>query len=436
MKNEEELVEHLQKECEIWKLPFCGIEKEIKDFYKSLFNVVMRPPHEKKNIPEGVLFKKNSDEIQGAECILYNLETSTDGQRSFELKNGTDTEQTIVFENPLTQKDLLNLVPENEGDSAVIVKIENEVRVYYKRRISVLRVKNWSFTPKMSDIEKELSAVNPGAELKALMDIIEFAYFELSLDRIGATIVFFPSSDIPEGLFLDKKKKELDFDNKQERYLLKNYLKSHDGAIVIDRDKKVVYTSVFLKMEEETEEQGGENKTKRYPGSRRTAARYFSEDHPESYAITVSDDGPVHIFRKGQELETSEVVPNNEGIIIRAMNSRIPVRKIKNSQLKFEFGYNMLTSNVSENKAVSKETEPDTVEKEKNRKRLEGIYDMAERMDEIVDTDHVSGKCPKCGKEYNLVVVRVSGFNDREEFCCDNCHTKLLSRSCFDILSI
>ena len=375
-------IDLLKQECELHGLPFIGIEKHISSFYEYLHSIITRENHEKKIVNEGVIFKKTIPHTKKYRIIDYSLASSTDGSTSFFFVDGNGGDKTIVFDKPLSQIEFLKLVPESDNDSAIIIGLDYEVRIYYKGQISILRGRRWLQTPSMSFMEEQVKKADSGATWSALQEVLAFAYYELSVERIGATIVYFHNRKMYNGYFEKNKKKSIRFSNDDERHLLKNYLKYNDGAIVIDKDRKVIYTNIFLQIKDITRKKIGN-----YSGSRRTSAACFSYEVPTVYVITVSDDGPVHVFKEGKELE-------------------------------------------------SLASEKYSLVKNRNRKILLGYLKMAEERDSYPEYDEEEGKCPKCGKEFRVGIVRIVGFNDKEEYYCERCKTKLLSRSCFEILPI
>ena len=337
---------------------------------------------EKRNINEGFIFKRSIPKNKKHKTINYSLSSSTDGVISFQLIDDTDKDKTVVFEKPLSQNELLNLVSMNENDSAIIVSIDSEIRIYYKEQISILRGRKWLITPSLKELEEQVKKADPSSSWNMLKDVLAFAYYDLSVERIGATLVFFHNRKIHNAYFDQNKKRRIILANNDERHLLKNYLKYNDGAVVINKEKIVVYTNTILQIKDTTKKKVGV-----FAGTRRTSAACFSYEVPDIYVITVSDDGPVHVFKEGRELE--DLASERYGRILY-----------------------------------------------KNRLFFKNVITMAEEMDVYPDYDEEIGNCKICGKPFKVGIVRLSGFNDREDYYCKRCMTKIITRSCFEILEI
>lgn len=376
-----DIIKNFKEECELNQLPFVGIEKYITNFYEYLYLIAIREKHEKKSINEGLIIKKSIPQTYKYKTINYSLPSSTDGVISFQLIDSSGGDKTIVFEKPLSQIELLELASMNENDSAIIVSLNSEIRVYYKAQISILQGRRWSITPSLKELEERVRKADSSASWSVLKDVLAFAYYDLSVERIGTTLVFFHNRKIYNNYFSQSKKRRILLSDNDERHLLKNYLKYNDGAIVINKNKYVVYTNTFLPIKNNA------NNSTRYGGTRRTSAALFSSKVPDIYVITVSDDGPVHVFKEGKELE--ELASVRYGQILS-----------------------------------------------KNRHFFRSVVDLAEEMGEYPDYSEESVKCSTCGKQSRVGIVRISGFNDKEDYSCARCGSIVISRSCYEIREI
>lgn len=370
-------VELLKKECELEKLPFLGIENEYPDFYQILNDIITEKEHEKKISIQGLILCDKFKTTLKHSIVSYYLDNTSDGKKTFQLTEKNTKSKTVIFENELSQRDLLTFV--NDEKNVIIIKTEKDIRIYFKGCISILEGRIWKYTPTVNSVLNQIRSIDASINITHLEKLIFFAYFELSLNKIGATIVYFNKTRFYSKWFDKSKARNIDLNKIPEQEILKNYLNFNDGAIIIDQFLKVRFSNIFLQYKPSTLKN-----VKKYSGTRHTSAVCFSYEKPKLYVITVSDDGPVSIFHAGKKIE----------------------------ELSF----------ISFNQKLSK-----------NRDFAEWVGKIAEERGEISDTYEEQVSCPKCNRKYILTITKLTGWNDHEEFDCPHCKIVISSHSCFSI---
>lgn len=373
MKTESEL---LKEECEINDLPFCGIEKTFVNFYEILFSVISKKQHEKKKLPEGIILSNRDLAIKNGKVIKNYVESTSDGETCFRYEiNGF--RRTIIFDLPVSQKNLLDMVSNNDAKVIIIIKMKDETRVYYKGIISIHENRRWVVTPSLNSLLQSLQIVSNGRSSLELVNLLSYAYYELSLNKIGCTIVYIESR-LDRKYYNNGEDLHIQFQKPFNKVILKNYLQSHDGAIIMDKNFWIRKGNVFLDYNKNSLK-----KIDNYSGTRHTSAACFSLEHKRVVVFVVSDDGGVSVFWKGKKIEELYV----ENAI---------------SQTKLSF--------------------------------FERMEKLASLNDEIMDGDSEQITCANCGTHYHLQFARITGFNDKEDILCHKCGYKMDSKFCYDYM--
>ena len=291
------LDELLKEECECNKLPFCGIETYHDSFYEILYGVISKKAHENHPIPEGIIIALSDITVENCTKLKYYHESTSDGERIFSYRVNGQKPGTLVFDIPISQQVLIELVSEKDNHVVIITRKGNQTRVYYDSQISILEDRIWNVTPSLDTILDSLSRIDNGSTLSEMNKLLSFAYYELSLNKIGSTIVF-NNGRVINRYYEGGEILNLDFKKKYNKVILKNYLQTHDGAIVMDKKQCVRYGNVFLEYKK-----SDIRRIDKYEGTRHTSAACFSLAHKNIIAFVVSADGGVSIFKEGKKIE-------------------------------------------------------------------------------------------------------------------------------------
>lgn len=374
----------LQKECENENLPFLGIEKKIPNFYDTLSIIINKQPHEQKPVLYGVIITKTNfnPSIKNYSLLNYYIDETADGKKCFKLIDQNNSFKTIVFDNNLSIEECIQISPDTEDSVVVISRDEKYTKVFYKGTISILEGRNWVKTNSIETVLTKIeNAVNfyKKNDLKRLLD---FVFYKLSINKIGAVIVYhFSNSLNPQNYTKGEKlQNPINMNSDYELEILKNLLDNNDGAVILDNDFSIKYKKVFLHYEKETQ-----SKVRPYPGTRRTSSACYSYENHDVLIFTISDDGPVTIFYKGHIIEEIAFIENR--------------KKREQAEKFFEF--------------------------------VEGLAN-SDNENYSYDCTTTQAICPKCGKRYTLYISKLSGWNDREDAYC-KCGEKLGTYHCYNI---
>jgi DNA-directed RNA polymerase subunit RPC12/RpoP len=200
-------------------------------------------------------------------------------------------------------------------------------------------------------------------------EILSFAFYELSLNKIGAIIVYLLNQDdnIPNAV--NTFRSEIDFSDMKQRRLLKNFLRYNDGAVAINLNNQVVQTNAFLKFSGETDKF-----VRNYSGTRHTSAAKYSFENPETIVVVVSVDGPVSVFSEGSNIDVLTVAAS---------------------------------CNINE--------------------EMERTYNDGEHAKQ---EEEYLERCEKCGKTFVINAVTFEGWQNKETLRCSVCSHEYFSKDC------
>ena len=214
-------------------------------------------------------------------------------------------------------------------------------------------------------------------------------------------------------------KKDIDLSKDLELALLKEYARTHDGAIIINFDNRIAGINAKLTPEEETI-QAIEEKY-HFGGMRHTFSCAYTYEHPDTVIITTSDDGGATVFSKG------EIVLSNK------------FKEFDSQEKHQQFDYSVERLNfTSISRVPSQKQKKNTRSKSSVTKNmhlhLESFQKMAEEYGESSEIEYTTTKCPKCKQQYIVGYIRIVGWNNHEELKCKNCGTVYYSKSCFELV--
>lgn len=399
----------------IFNSPLYGIEKQkhLQNFYNILAEIINLKKHENKEQLIGIIFSSEEElfllEKYGY-IIQKNFENISDGKKVFNIVSGSmksflESKSVFVFEKEFNHYEILRELK----SFCIISKKDSVINIYYRNTITSIDGRLWSFHGDTTLIAQRLNKYFPklsGASKDRLGLLLNFANYELSMDRIGTTIVYhdenkktFPLESVknaePISFFIHDEQTLKSKKLKDEKILLKNYLMFHDGAIVVDNAKEVFLGCAQLTYNPATKIQDLNGK-----GTRHNSALKYSGEHSTEIIFVVSEDGPISIFHKGKLIDSTTSI---------------------NTQINIALG-KQVTSNGNENKTSSYIKADDNVRK------------MASENDQLVDSYVETKKCPKCGALHKIEYVKVSGWNEKESVDCLSCHyPDIFSRLCYDM---
>jgi DNA integrity scanning protein DisA with diadenylate cyclase activity len=263
-----------------------------------------KPSHENIGQVCGFIFAKSFLFTHGILKLPSSYGVS-DGETIFELfeQPSPDDEvkkSILIFDYLLDQKQLLSLSIFQH--TILFIKRENWIRIYYKGSIYVIENRAWKVYKPIDDYILRMQRHYQELNFIQFREILSFAFYELSLNKIGAIIVYFLSQgdSIPNAV--NTFRSEINFGDIKQRRLLKNFLRYNDGAVAINLNNRVIQTNAFLKFSA-----GPDKYIRNYSGTRHTSAAKYSFENSETIVVVVSADGPVSIFSEGDNIDVLTV---------------------------------------------------------------------------------------------------------------------------------
>ena len=143
-------------------------------------------------------------------------------------------------------------------------------------------------------MHKSLPIIN-----KTIISILRFAFYILSPNQIGATIVYWFANIWRQNKIGHLKKGSFNVNNEMDIMAMRNLLYATDGAIFIDKAGNFINYSIHLGSSKKSQ--------KAIPidlstGTRHNSAQRYSYDNKNCLVVTVSKDGPVTIYSKGLDI--------------------------------------------------------------------------------------------------------------------------------------
>ena len=296
-------IELLKEECRLHNCNFLSIDSIYPNFFVKLSDIFESKVHERRTIKCGVIFTDNIDiKINYKKRKVVN-EDLTDGERVFELVNKLNESICLVFEKQLSHLDLISI--SKNKNTVIVVKNENSILIYSKSVIYVIENRKWTIRKNFELLPMKLKYILPKLNDENLSQILKFATYELSLRKIWTSIVYNTKSRFPLRDISKKEKYNLSINDTE---LLSNYLTYHDGAVLVNNKNQVIYVNAFLNSKPT------KNKRIEFSGTRHTSACIFSYRNPNVIVITVTEDGPVSVFFRGNEISNSKITTNRSFI--------------------------------------------------------------------------------------------------------------------------
>lgn len=363
-------IELLDKELEINRIYIGEILEKFPEFKKYLAAAMFAKPHEEQMPKWGMFFMDDFPETV-TEIIDEYTPTFCDGEVTFGLCiQGRETIYTAAFDRALLDSEILSFCTSTH--EAVLIRYDQRLSIYHQGKIHICEHRLWRTLGELNTAIKKINTHFPNINTENFAQILQFAYYELSLRGIGATIVYWLDSIYQHTTSPIKDTFNLDFNSPSHQKMLKQYITYNDGAVIINNENRILGGQTHLSYSDHSK-----NMIEAYAGTRHTSARRFSYDYPQAIIVTVSMDGPVSVFSDGCNVVTldyASIQPNEELIeIVREFNGT-----------------------------------PASEEK----------YET---------------QCSRCGKYYHVTVLDFPGWDDHKEANCYVCGNLIASASCFKI---
>ncbi len=363
-------LELLDKELEVNQIYIGEVLEKFPDFKHYIAAAMFAKPHEEQ-MPKWGMFFLDEFPASAAEIIDEYTPTFCDGKNTFGLRvQDRETIYTIAFDHSLLDTEILGFCKSDH--EAVLIRSDKRLSIYHKGNIHICEHRIWRTLGELHTALKKMQIHYPDLLTDNFSKILEFAYYELSLRGIGATIVYWLDSTYSHTNSPIKDSFRLDFNTPSHQQMLKQYITYNDGAVIINRDNKILGGQTHLSYSDHSK-----TMVEAYSGTRHTSARRFSFDYPQAIIVTVSMDGPVSIFSDGCNIVTldyTSIQPNQELIeIVREYNDT-----------------------------------PATEEE----------YETA---------------CSNCGKNYHITLLNFPEWEEKKEVGCDVCGQKMDTVNCFKV---
>lgn len=228
-----------------------------------------------------------------------------DGISSFAVRFGGGVDELVVFDRPAgSERDLVVLAAATRG---LIVQRHplGVVRVIGDHGVVRHDVAGWQHEPPLGSLLAHVPGCLGATGLTALGRVLDFAVHDLGSRGIGALVVFHPSGTVDA--VHERRLPEppaLRIDRPHDLAPLRHAMSQTDGATVFDHSGTLREMGIRL-----VPSALAETEVRPLGGTRHTSARRFSFDDPAAVVVTVSDDGPVTVFRSGDIIGRSDDGP-------------------------------------------------------------------------------------------------------------------------------
>lgn len=223
-----------------------------------------------------------------------------DGMTSWVLRREDGTTELLVFDRLASSERDLVVLAEASGGVLVQRHPNGTVRLAGPFGVARRTPAGWQHQPPVDDWLDALTACQTPEERKVLKRLLRFAVHDLGSRRIGSLLVF-RLGDATGSLESPRPTPPaLNVGRPVSLAPLQHVLSQIDGATIFDASGTLVGLGVRLVPSRTAEET-----VPPFGGTRHTNARRFSFDEPKSIVITISEDGPVTVFRAGEMLGRS-----------------------------------------------------------------------------------------------------------------------------------
>lgn len=212
-----------------------------------------------------------------------------------------DTTELLVFDRPAASERDLVVIAETAGAIVVQRHPSGVVRLVGPFGVARSTAGGWQHQP---PVERWLDAVQgcqTGERQVVLKRLLRFAVHDLGSRRIGALLVYHLGTPDPARYELRlPDPPALNVQQPVNLAPLQHVLGQLDGATLFDEGGTLRALGARL-----VPSRAAEEAVAPIGGTRHTNARRYSHDEPQALVITVSEDGPVTVFRAGEILGRS-----------------------------------------------------------------------------------------------------------------------------------
>ncbi len=239
-----------------------------------------------------------------------------DGLSSWLSRSTTRDDASVVFDRPAgSERDLVVLAGAT-GATLVQRHPKGVVRVAGSFGVARHDGLDWHLEPPVREWITTMAECGDGAGRRVITQLLEFAVHDLGARGIGAILVYRPDDDPFPTLELRLPvPPPLQVGRPADLAPLTHALSQLDGAAVIDGSGTLRQLGVRLVPSPEAE-----SEVHGLGGMRHTAGRRYSYDDPAATVIVVSEDGPVTVLRRGEQVGRTApgTSPMGDGLEIAA----------------------------------------------------------------------------------------------------------------------
>lgn len=230
-----------------------------------------------------------------------------DGVSSFAVHLGGGVDELVVFDRSAgSERDLVVLA--NASGGLVIQRHPSGmIRVVGTRGVVRRDLTGWHHEPPLTGLVNEVPGCKSQGSPTTLGRLLDFAVHDLGAHGIGSFLVMVSGGTltVPHERRLPTPP-ALTINRPHDLAPLRHALGQTDGAAVFDKEGTLRQMGVRV-----IPTRAAEEAVRPIRGTRHTSARRFSFDQDDAIVITISDDGPVTVFRGGEILGYS--VANRAG---------------------------------------------------------------------------------------------------------------------------
>lgn len=220
-----------------------------------------------------------------------------DGISSFAVRAGGGVDELVVFDRSAGSERDLVVLANASGGLVVQRHPSGVVRVVGSAGVVRHDVTGWQHEPPLRTLlESVPGCTRESGAVTVLGRILDFAVHDLGARGIGSLLIVHPTGQL--SVAHERRlpvPPELQIDRPHDLAPLRHAIAHTDGATVFDKTGTLRQMGIRVVPSPEAE-----MAVRPLRGTRHTSARRFSYDDPDAVVITVSDDGPVTVFRGGE----------------------------------------------------------------------------------------------------------------------------------------
>ena len=294
-------IEHFKNQLKVHDLDIIvNLESKYKNLLEVLYKIITYPVHEGEKPFLGVFFKKEKVVYENAKIKIFSdddLELAyklSGADQSFVLYNENEFKGLIIFDQEmLDEKIILDMLAPDQ--SILITSYKGINKVYFNNNVFTTNGIKWEHKRPLSFYVAKIHKHFPDID-NTIINIMNFAFYTLSPNNIGATIVYSFDNIIRKGKINALGRKAFNINDKGDISPLKNIIYKTDGAVFFDKDGYFIKHSIHLNSSKKSKKEILPNLSR---GTRHSSSQRYSYDHRNCLVVTVSQDGPVTIYSKG-----------------------------------------------------------------------------------------------------------------------------------------